>query len=127
MAEYYSKHFKKSEFVCQCGLCEYAVDPKIHRELITVLELIRAYCKSRNPKSYVSINCGRRCKEYNATIKDAARNSKHIYGLAADIRTPHVPLVDVYDYINTLFPDQFGLSLYSSFIHIDVRKGRGRW
>lgn len=126
MSEYYSKHFKKSEFACHCGKCEYSKDPKMNRELITVLELIRAYCKSINPKSYVFISSGRRCKEHNA--KEGGRpRSKHLYGLAADIKTRHVPLADVFNYINTLFPDCFGLSLYSNFIHIDARKGRGRW
>jgi len=126
MVNHYSKNFKYSEFVCRCGQCDYSTDPKMNRELIIVLEMIRAYCKNVNPKSYVAINCGRRCKAHNASVGGAPQ-SKHLYGLAADIRTPHVPLCDVFNYVNSTFPQEFGLSLYSNFIHIDTRKGRARW
>ena len=129
MPDYYSKHFKKSEFACRCGKCKYSTDPEISRELIVALEMIRSFCKSKNPKAYISITSGRRCREYNASIKNAAKNSKHIYGVACDFMTPHVKTSEVFRYIDTLFPQEFGLSLYSNpnRIHLDVRKGRGRW
>ena len=129
MSKHYSKHFKKSEFACHCGKCEYSKDPKINRELITALEMIRFYCKSIHLNSCVIITSGRRCKKHNATIKNATPHSKHISGMACDFITPHIPAKSVFDFINSTFPQYFGLSLYSNpdRIHLDVREGKGRW
>lgn len=110
-------NFKRSEFACKCGCGFDAVD----FELLTTLELIRF-----NFKKPVVINSGCRCASHNNTI-GGSPNSHHMLGKAADIKIKDVSPKEVYDAIDMLYPHKYGIGLYDSWVHIDVREKRARW
>lgn len=112
-----SKHFGKNEFTCNhCGALEH-----LSTELVAVLELVRHHFGKP-----VVVNSGYRCETHNKNVGGAPK-SKHLLGIAADIRISGVKPKEVYDFLGGVFPDQYGIGLYDSFTHIDVREGKGRW
>lgn len=112
-----SLHFKESEFGCKhCGTTE-----GLSTELIAVLELVRY--KFGSP---VIVTSAVRCKVHNTNVGGAKR-SKHLEGTAADIKVKGVSPKDVYDFLNETFPNYYGLGLYNTFTHVDVRSVKARW
>ena len=73
-----------------------------------------------------SLNSGCRCLIYNRT-KDSEDTSQHVRGKAADVRVRHFTPEQVYDYLNTKYPNRFGIGLYETFVHVDVRALKARW
>lgn len=117
MGARYSTHFAVDEFRCNhCGkLPANGMDPA----LIGVLEYIR-----RKYQSYIKINSGYRCPDHNAAV-GGAKNSMHLYGLAADFVVVGTPVIDVW---NWMTPWHFGgLGRYNTFTHVDIRDSRARW
>ena len=113
-----SYHFHRDEFACKCGCGFNTVDS----ELITVLETIRAQFKKP-----VVITSGCRCFKHN-TKSGGSDNSQHIYGRAADFKIEGVAPAEVARFVDELWPNQYGLGVYSSWTHIDTRtKGPARW
>lgn len=111
------QHFKRSEFSCKCGCGFQTVD----YELADVLDDVR---DNFGP---VTINCGCRCKEHNAKVGGEDK-SKHMEGLAADIRVQGIDPSQVYDYLAMKYNDRYGIGKYSTFTHIDTRQnGPARW
>lgn len=116
-------HFKRHELACHC--CGLLVS---NQALFIMLELCRLYVTSIDPQGYLTVNCSTRCKKHNSKVGGAKR-SKHLKGQAADI-VPHgkgVSLKGLYDFLIETFPNSCGISLYKTFVHIDVRKIKGRW
>lgn len=112
-----SANFNRSEFACKCG-CGFAV---VDTELLEVLEGVRQYfCEP------VSITSGNRCWKHNKKV-GGADHSKHALGIAADIKVANVEPQDVYDYLDRIYPDRYGIGLYSGWVHIDVREEIARW
>jgi len=66
-----------------------------------------------------------RCLAHNTAVK-GAKASYHMKGMAADIKVSGIPLADVYDYLDKKYPDRNGVKLYSSWVHVDVRKNKWR-
>jgi hypothetical protein len=33
----------------------------------------------------------------------------------------------VFEYLNDMFPDTYGIGLYPTWVHLDVRKEKARW
>ena len=117
-----SKHFNsKSDkmILCPCGKCR---PVKLNPNIYTLLELVRA--KFNKP---VNISSGYRCKNHNATIKNASPRSQHIKANAVDIYIKGVDPVVIYSFLTELFPCMFGFGLYSTFVHIDARDKKARW
>lgn len=112
-----STHFSRSEFACNCGCGFNTVDT----ELLTVLEIIREHFDSP-----IKITNGCRCLARNAEV-GGAENSQHLIGRAADIQIDGVEPIDVQDYIDQMWPDQYGLGRYGVFTHVDTRSTRARW
>ena len=111
-----TKNFNDSEFKCKhCG------ELKISSELVAVLELVRL--KFRKP---VVITSGYRCSVHNKAV-GGSPSSKHLSGIAADIKVKGVAPFKVFDFLDDTFPDCYGIGLYNSWVHIDVRSTRGRW
>lgn len=111
-----NKYFKRSEFSCRCGCGFNTVDV----ELLEVLTELREACN--NP---VIINCGCRCPKHNKKVGGATK-SKHLRGIAADIRVKGLTSNTVYSYFNALYPKKYGLGLHATFLHIDIRKRKWR-
>ena len=109
-------HFKNEEFACKhCG----GIKPDQH--LLAVLELVRLRFDSP-----VMITSGYRCPVHNKNVGGAAQ-SKHLEGIAADIKVKNVSPDTVYEYLCETFPNTYGIGLYKSWVHIDTRKKMARW
>ena len=113
-----SESFVRSEFKCNCGLCDYDT---VDTELIDVLQSLRDYIGTP-----ITITSGNRCPEYNASI-GGARASYHIRGRAADIQVQGASPAVIQGYLDNAYPDKFGIGSYSSFTHIDTRTKKARW
>ena len=114
-----SAHFQVKEFHSKNDRADLV---KVDERLIELLENIREY--TGKP---VIINSGYRSAAYNATIKNAAKNSQHVQGKAADIRITGVTPAKVAEIAECYLGNSGGIGIYSTFTHIDVRKSCARW
>ena len=112
-----SANFKVSEFACKDGSDTIFISPG----LVTVLQKIRDHF--RKP---VIINSAYRNDAYNKKV-GGADYSQHKYGTAADIHINGVSPAAIALYAETIMPNMGGIGIYSSFVHVDVRKDRARW
>jgi len=112
-----SKHFNRSEFACKdhCGL------DTVDTELLIVLEQVREHFNKP-----IKITSACRCFEHNLAVGGSI-DSQHTKCRAADIQVRDASADEVHAYINSLYPNQFGLGSYSNFTHIDTRSYRVRW
>ncbi len=113
-----SDHFKLREFKCN----DNSRVVVLNDELVTVLETARLHFGKA-----IKINSGYRTVAYNSTLKDASPKSQHTHGNAADIVVSGVKPIDVYNYFNETYPDTYGVGIYNTFVHIDVRPSKARW
>ena len=112
-----STHFNRKEFACKCGCGFNAVD----KELLEVIEDVRTYFDKP-----LIINSANRCETHNAKEK-GSKNSQHLKGMAADIRINGVSPNSVATYLLNKYPDKYGIGMYNTFTHIDVRANKSRW
>lgn len=113
-----TEHFRVYEFACTDG----SDVVFISQALVEILEAIRTHFGAA-----VTVNSGYRTVSYNASVKGSAKKSKHMYGLAADIRVAgHTPK-EVYDYACSLLGDHGGGGIYDTFVHVDVRAEKSRF
>lgn len=113
-----SQHFSRSEFKCKCGKCnKIAVD----HELLVILEDLRNWFNEP-----IKITSGNRCEDHNKAIGGVAQ-SRHLDSIAADIQVKDVTTFEVYRYLDSKYPDKYGIGLYPTWVHIDVRPERARW
>lgn len=112
-----SEHFSRHEFACSDGCGFDTADV----ELIKVLEDVRSFFGEK-----VKINSGARCEKHNAK-EGGSPKSRHLYGQAADIVVENVMAIKVYTYLDSKYPDRYGIGLYPNRVHIDVRPARARW
>lgn len=112
-----SEHFSRHEFACKCGCGFDTVD----YELIIVKEDLRDHFGCP-----VYTNSGCRCKKHNKAV-GGAQDSQHLIGRASDAYTNEFHPSALYRYLDEKYPNQYGLGLYETFVHIDTRKHRARW
>lgn len=112
-----SEHFSRSEFACKddCGF------DVVDIELVTILEAVRQHFQAA-----VKINSACRCAKHNAAMGGSPK-SQHLLGKAADIVVSGVHPDEVHDYLNSLYPYNYGLGRYKTFTHFDVRDIKSRW
>lgn len=111
-------HFKSEEFDCKDGNNG---GVKINIELVKVLEDARLFFNAP-----IVVTSGIRNPAYNAKVGGAPK-SQHIIGNAADIKVKGVEPKYVYEYFDKLYPSKFGIGLYKTFVHVDVRETKARW
>lgn len=111
-----SPYFRLVEFASRDGADEVLVHPALVQ---SVLDPVRLHFGSP-----VHISSGYRSPAHNRRI-GGARNSRHVYGMAADIVVRGVSPADVHAFIETLDPG--GLGRYGSFTHVDVQGTGRRW
>ena len=116
--EQITKHFKVREFRCSDG----SDTIFISQELVEVLQKIRDHFGKP-----ITINSGYRTDYKNSRTKNAAKESQHRFGLAADISIRGVSPSRVAAYAETLLPGTGGIGIYGTFTHIDVRATKSRW
>jgi len=118
--------FTRSEYACKCG-CGYDT---VDYELDIVMDDIRAYFGER-----VFINRGASCIDHNDIVQFEANpnyifgtsESQHLYGKACDFWVENVHANIVADYLETKYPDKYGIGRYNGRTHIDVRHIKTRW
>lgn len=111
-----SEHFSRDEFACQC-LCGF---DSVDVELLNVLEELRNHFGKP-----IRITSGNRCRTHNNEIGGAI-SSQHTKGLAADIQVRDTSSVEVYEYLDSKYPNKYGLGKYNFWTHIDVKPGPAR-
>lgn len=116
--EMISEHFGVWEFKCKDNSRVIVLD----KALVELLEKVRAHFKRP-----VIINSGYRTVQYNSRLPNSSPKSQHTLGKAADIRVTGVSPVNVYAYLNQLYPNSHGLGIYNTFVHVDVREKKSRW
>jgi len=113
-----SKDFSRVEHECECGCGFDTVDV----ELNYVLQVhIRDYYNKK-----VTLTGPNRCFARNLSI-GGSKNSYHMEAKAGDITVENVSPLALYTYLDKKFPDKYGIGLYDTFVHIDVRPHRARW
>lgn len=110
-------NFKVREFACNDGSDVVFVAP----ELVEILQKIRTHFGKA-----VNINSGYRTVSYNKKV-GGATYSQHLYGTATDIYISGVKPKDIANYVETLMPNTGGIGIYSTFVHVDVRRTKSRW
>ena len=112
-----SDNFIVSEFKCNDGSDKILIDS----DLIDILQKIRTHFNKP-----ITINSAYRNATYNKKIGGASK-SQHVCGTAADIVVKDTKPEAVAQYVEYLMPNQGGIGLYSTFVHVDVRTNRARW
>lgn len=110
-------YFDRSEFSCRCGCGFESVDA----ELLHSLTRIREHFNSP-----ITITSGNRCKIHNTNIGGES-GSKHTKGIAADFKVDGATPKQVVDLLNIWYPDKYGIGLYKTWTHLDVRSEKARW
>lgn len=108
-------HFRAKEFACTDGTDVLL----IHPALPPLLEDIRSHFLSP-----VHITSGFRTHAHNDAV-GGAENSRHLWGMAADITVDDVPPDTVADFAEALGVG--GLGRYDTFTHVDVWGQNRRW
>lgn len=118
------RYFTRKEFRCTCGKCGgFPVEPQ--KEMVLAVDEIRH--RLGVPVRIVDAGgSGVRCKEHNDSIPNAAKNSQHLYGLAADLHSSKSP-EEMYRVAEEVLGDIGGIGLYSWGIHVDTRPVKARW
>lgn len=110
-------NFRAREFDCQgTGCC--SATP-IDEKLVEYLQQIRTYF---GKPVYLTAY---RCKIHNARTPNAAANSYHIYGQAADFHIDGVTPAEIAKYAESIGVK--GIGLYDDFVHIDTRESKSFW
>lgn len=72
------------------------------------------------------ISSGYRTVIHNAKVSES-KYSQHIYGGGADIMSKVWTPKQLFTYLDSKYPDKYGIGLYSGHVHIDVRPEKVRW
>lgn len=117
-----SENFGSVEFDCNCkGCCN---ETFIDTELVKYCQTIRDHFGAP-----VIVNSGYRCKTHNKNVGGSSK-SKHMEGMAADIRIKGVEPCEIAKYAESLGIKGIGLYETSAdgyFVHIDTRPTKYFW
>lgn len=117
-----SANFRIREFDCHGSGC--CAETKVDGQLVEYLQKIREHFGAK-----VTVAAGYRCETHNAKVANAASKSRHILGMAADIKVEGVAPAEVAKYAESLGIKGIGLYEGSdgSFVHIDTRTVKSFW
>jgi len=115
-------NFRAREFDCQGSGC--CTQTPIEEKLVAFLQQIRDHF---GKPVYVTAY---RCRTHNAKVANAASNSYHLYGQAADIHIDGVAPAEIAKYAESI--GVLGIGLYETdkdgyFVHIDTRTSKSFW
>ena len=112
-----SANFRAREFDCNGVDC--CKETKVDEKLVEYLQQIRDHF---GKPVYLT---GYRCRTHNARTPNAATNSYHIYGQAADFHIDGVAPTEIAKYAESIGVK--GIGLYDTFVHIDTRQSKSFW
>jgi len=124
-----SLYIDSEDFACKGMACcgnSFPAD----RELLQALDELQALVclLPKYEDAQIKINSGFRCRTHNRAV-NGSFSSFHTRGMAADIRVDNMPphvLACLAIQIASL--SSGGIGVYSTFIHVDVRRtGPARW
>lgn len=72
------------------------------------------------------ITSGYRTIAHNIKVGGVS-NSQHVFGNAADVYIPSVPVLELYNYLCEIAGDSCGIGIYDTFVHFDVRPVKARF
>lgn len=132
-----SEHFSSTELQCPGGTCDdcrHGLPPKneCQPELVDLLEQFRAQAAMyAGAPVEVIVHDAYRCPEHNAQTRNAAKNSVHQLGLAADVHVKVLGSQGVY-LLSTAEMEKiamrcerltgFGRDDNAKYVHLDARK-----
>ncbi len=111
-----ARHFKVKEFACKDGSPVVFID----EHLYTTLDILR-----HELGKPVIITSGYRTPEWNEKV-GGAKYSYHMRGMAADIRVDGVSPKELAQKLNSIVPDECGIIVYNTWVHIDTRASKYR-
>lgn len=114
-----NKNFWLSEFVCPDGSGSVYVDYNFRNLLQDFRDFIGC-------PFVITGSGGYRTREYNQTLKNAAENSYHLYGRAADGRSPGKTSTWLFNKAED-FGRFAGIGQYDTAIHVDNGNSIRRW
>ena len=112
-----STNFRVREFACSDGSDPIFISP----DLVTILQKIRTHFGKA-----ITITSAYRTPSRNKAVGGTA-DSRHLFGMAADIKVSGVTPKKVAEYAETLLQGTGGIGIYDTFTHIDVRTTKARW
>jgi len=122
-----SKNFTFTEFASKDGAEPTPDVLENLRKLTSNLETIRKHFGNVP----IKINSGWRSPAYNKTIPNAAKNSMHVKGKAADFVIKGFTPVQIAAELEKLIAakkiSQGGIGVYPNFVHYDIRGKKARW
>lgn len=110
------QHFKVREFACKDGSQVVFIDT----HLVAILDILR-----NQVGKPVYINSGYRTPTRNKEV-GGAKYSYHMRGMAADIRISGMTAKEIANKLNAIIPDECGIIVYSTWVHIDTRTKKYR-
>ncbi len=144
-----SRHLKVGDFITHDAQKVWpryvAIDPRILDKIELVLRELARRRGEESLNFHIQVHSGFRTPIHNAGVEGAARDSRHLYGDAADIAIDadgdgKLTIFDAYqveravEWVERSHPELMGgLGVYSSkrfstpYTHIDVRGDRKRW
>lgn len=144
-----TRHLKLRDFINHDSQTRWpryvAIDPRVLDKVELVLEELARRRGEERIDFDVQVHSGFRTPLHNSTVEGSARDSRHLYGDAADIAIDadgdgKLTLFDAYrvetavDWVERMHPELAGgLGVYSSrrfatpYCHIDARGERKRW
>lgn len=105
------QHFKVREFACKDGSQVVFIDDY----LVSILDILR-----NQVGRPVYINSGYRTPTRNKEV-GGAKYSYHMRGMAADIRIEGMTAKEIANKLNAIVPDECGIIVYNTWVHIDTR------
>ena len=111
-----ARHFKVREFACKDGSQVVFIDSY----LVSILDILR-----NQVGKPVIINSGYRTPTRNKEV-GGAKYSYHMRGMAADIRIKGMTAKEIANKLNAIIPDECGIIVYSTWVHIDTRTKKYR-
>lgn len=110
------KYFKVKEFACKDKSQVVFIDSY----LVSILDILR-----NEVNKPVIINSGYRTPTRNKEV-GGAKYSYHMRGMAADIRVDGMSAKEIANKLNAIVPDECGIIVYKSWVHLDVRTKKYR-
>lgn len=144
-----SEHLKVRDFITHDSQTVWpryaAIDPRVLDKVELVLRELGRRRGDDHIDSKIEVHSGFRTPDHNAGVEGSARDSRHLYGDAADVAIDadgdgKLTIFDAYrvetavDWVERMHPELAGgLGVYSSkrfptpYCHIDARGVRKRW